>query len=322
MLNKVDVFSKMTEDMKRVLDKQEELSQSAFATDVGFSEMRENYIKERTFWNEGGPDVTKIVNDYISGPHGEIPVRYYYPIENDNMPAIIYIHGGGFVVGSLDTHDRIMRIIANKTKAVVVGVDYKLSPEAKFPVALEECVAVAEYIHENGSNHSIDGQKIVFAGDSGGANLSFAANLYLRDEKKDNSYIKGMLLYYGAYGLKDSISMRLLGGPWDGLTKSDLDYYYDCYIRNEDDKESKYFNCFNADLSYGIPPSYIASAELDPLIDDSKLLANIMKNSGQTYLYEEFTGVIHAFLHHSRILKDAELAMENGAKFIKEYLYK
>ena len=102
--------------------------------------MRENYVRERRFWNEGGPVMAKTVERTSEGPMGEFMARYYYPVEAEKLPVIEFIHGGGFVVGSPDTHDRVCRILAEKTGAVVVSVDYHLSPESKYPTNIQECV--------------------------------------------------------------------------------------------------------------------------------------------------------------------------------------
>lgn len=357
--NKADVLSLINPQMKRVLAKQQELAGDAFATDVGFEEMRENYVRERRFWNEGGPRMARIVDDAVTGMDGStIPVRYYYPsiaprsIEERAVPstgeqaarsldeqavpslseqaasspevpkrsvarpAIVYIHGGGFVVGSPDTHDRITRMLADRTGAVVVSVDYPLSPEAKYPAALEACVSVARYLHEQGAAHGIDGEDLSFAGDSGGANLSLASFLYLRDEDGDASFVRSLLLFYGMYGLKDSRSYRLYGGPWDGMDAADMDYYFDCYCADKaSDLESPYLNCFNADLERDVPPCYIAAARYDPLLDDSLLLAEMLETAGLRCELEVFDGVLHAFLHHSRMLDAAQRALDHGASF-------
>lgn len=319
-MNKIDVPNRVNEHMKEVLAKQQELADAAFATDAGFDEMRANYSAERRFWNEGGPQPSRIVEDALPGPHGEIPVRFYYPSGEKNLPALIYLHGGGFVVGNIDTHDRIMRILCEQSGAVVVGIDYRLSPEAKFPSAIEETVAVAQHLHAKGAAYDIDGNNLSFAGDSAGANLCLGAALYLRDEEDDCSFIKTLILYYGLFGLHDSVSQRLLGGSWDGLTRADIDYYLACYCTDvEKDTQSPYLDCFRADYSKGLPACYIAAAEYDPLRDDSMLLALLCKENGITYHYEMYKGVIHAFLHHSRMLNEASDALEHGAAFFREH---
>ena len=240
-MNKLDVLSKINPQMKAVLAKEDELAGDANDTSVGFEKMRENYVAGRAFWCEGGPVMAEKLDAEVDGPYGASPVRYYYPTAaaaagraagKPAMPAIVYVHGGGFVLGNLDTHDRVCRVLASHAGVPVVAVDYRLSPEAKFPSAVEEVAAVASYLHEQGARHGIDGERLSFAGDSGGAHLGLAATMYLREEKGASDFVKCCLLYYGWFGLTDSSSMRLLGGPWDGLTEADWQFYMQMYAND------------------------------------------------------------------------------------------
>lgn len=324
MGNKLDVLNLISPGMKAVLAKEDELAGDANDTSAGFEKMRENYVLGRAYWVEGGPEMHEKVDDKIAGPNGPIPVRYYYPAplaEGELAPAIVYVHGGGFVLGNLDTHDRICRVLAEHAGVPVVAVDYRLSPEAKFPSAVEETAAVASYLHEHGSAHGIDGGRLGFAGDSGGAHLNLAATMYLREERGDSSFVKCLLLFYGWFGLTDSSSMRLLGGPWDGLTEEDWKFYMDLYADDPAELETNpYANLFLNDLTKGVPPCYIAAAEFDPLRDDSATLAAICKQYGTPYRHEVFEGTIHAFLHYTKMLDAANDALEHGATFYREQL--
>ncbi|AZU60183.1 acetyl esterase [Neobacillus mesonae] len=314
--NKYNAYKMMTPEMLETLKKQNELVDDAFSTDVTFEEMRENYIKERKFWNEGGPEPQKTIDIRVEGPYGPIPIRFHYPIRRTGKGAVVYIHGGGFVVGNLDTHSKIIRLLMNETESVVIGIDYHLAPEYKYPTQVEECAFIVEWLRAHSEEYDIDRNDIALAGDSAGANLSLAAALYLRDTKQDISYLRGLLLYYGAYGLTDSKSMRLFGGDYDGLSRKDLLAYTKMYI-GEENADLRYFDCFSNDLTKGVPPCYIACGELDPLLDDSKLLFDILKYNKGKVEFEEFKGVIHAFLHHSRILPEAIKAIQHGAVFYK-----
>ncbi|MCT4563824.1 MAG: acetyl esterase [Maledivibacter sp.] len=316
--NKLNVFSRMTKQMKEVLRIQDERAKDAFVTGDDFDELREAYVIERKYWNEGGPSVENIRNMTINGPHGDIPIRIYYPNKKSINSCCVFIHGGGFVVGNMDTHDRIMRTLSNYADVAVIGIDYRLSPENKFPVALEECVALVEYLHNYGENHGIDGNNISLAGDSGGASLSLATTLFLRNKKEDISYITSLILYYGGFGLKDSMSMRLFGGPWDGLTRKDINYYCNCYVKNEGDKDNPYLDCLSADLTYGIPSTYICVGDLDPLLDDSLALEKILTENGIKCKCDVYKGLLHSFLHYSKILEEAKDALKKGAEFMKE----
>ena len=317
MENKVSIDELMTDQMKAVLaTTAENAGEDAFATDCGFAEMRDNYTKERAFWNEGGPVMAKTIDKMFDGPMGEFLVRFYYPVEAEALPVIEFIHGGGFVVGNPDTHDRVCRILAHKTGAVVASVDYHLSPESKFPTCIKECALVAKHVHENGAELGIDGNDLSFAGDSGGAVLSMATNLWLRDEEGDNSYVKSLLLYYGFYGLTDSVSRRLYGNELDGMRKEDLDYYMECWLTDvEKELQSPYIDMLRNDLKTNMCPCYIAAAGLDPLVDDSAALHKVLDLNGIDNKFEVFEGVLHAFVHYSRMLDEANDCIEHSATF-------
>ncbi|MCL2782864.1 MAG: acetyl esterase [Propionibacteriaceae bacterium] len=316
--NKLPVHELMSQAMKDVVDKSNELSPDAYVTDDGFEAMRAAYNLERRYWNEGGPTMRLTVDAAVTTPMGQVPVRFHIPWAQSPAPAIIYVHGGGFVLGNLDTHDRIMRTLAADTGATVIGVDYSLSPEAKFPVALYQCATVAHHLHDEGEKYGVDGTRLAFAGDSGGAMLSLATYLYLRDTG-DASYIDALLLYYGLFGLRDSPSRRLFGGPWDGLTEADLDYYMSCYLERPEDARSPYVDCLSADLD-GLPPCFVAAAELDPLRDDSEALATMLGKHGVAHQHIVYPGVLHGFLHNSRHLDTAVDALREGSAFFTDVI--
>lgn len=326
-MNKIDVLSKINEGMRAVLAKEDELAGNANDTSAGFEQMRLNYTAGRAYWVEGGPKMAEKIDCKVEGPHGKIPVRLYYPTKDrasleqagETLPGIVYAHGGGFVLGNLDTHDRICRVLASKSGAVVVAVDYRLSPEAKFPVAVEEVAHVAKHVHEQGGAWGIDGNRLAFAGDSGGAHLGLAATMYLREELGGSAFVKCLLLFYGWYGLKDSASQRLLGGPWDGLTEAEWQWYKELYATDTAELEtSPYANLFLNDLTRDMPSCYIAAAEFDPLKDDSTALATICEEHGIPCRFEMFEGVIHAFLHYTKMLDEANRALEHGAEYFRE----
>lgn len=319
MVNKYDVPSMWTKQMGRVVAKTNELAADAYDTSAGLEAMRAGYGIERAFWNAGGPQPARVRDDRIPTAYGEVGVRAYYPVDAETLPCIVYIHGGGFVLGNPDTHDRITRILADRTGAVVVSVDYSLSPEAKYPQALEECVAVVQHLRGNAGQWGIRADDISLAGDSGGAMHSLATYLYLRDELQAAEGIRCLLLFYGFYGLRDSTSWRLLGGTWDGLTPDDWHYYIGTYLNSPDEISAPYVDLFSHDMLTGMPPCYIAAADLDPLLDDSRLLHAILTAGGVPHRYEEFKGVIHAFLHNSRMLDEANDALEHASTFHRDY---
>ncbi len=315
--NKLPVLDLISPQMRAVLDKSAELAPDAYATDVSLDQQRLAYGRERRYWNEGGPVMAATIDDRIPTPHGEVAIRCYLPVPDVDLPAVIYVHGGGWVVGNLDTHDRIMRALAADSGAAVIGLDYSLSPEAKFPVAIEQAAALARHLLDQPGRYHLDGTRLAFAGDSGGAAMCLGTTLLLRDQGFGVGAVKALILYYGLFGLRDSASRRLLGGPWDGLTEADLDYYLDAYLADSAAMRSPYLDCLSADLSWGVPATYLASAEFDPLRDDSTALEQILIGHGVDCRHEQFPGVLHAFLHNSRMLDAAVVALRHGGDFLR-----
>ena len=145
-----------------------------------------------------------------------------------------------------------------------------------------------------------------------------ATNLWLRDEEGDNSFVKSLLLYYGFYGLADSVSRRLYGWDIDGMRKEDLEYYNRCWLNDlAAESGAPYVDMLSNDLKSNMAPCYIAAAALDPLRDDSECLARVLTNNGIDNSFEVFDGVLHAFVHYSRMLDAATACIEHSAEFWK-----
>ncbi|HMO12082.1 MAG TPA: alpha/beta hydrolase fold domain-containing protein [Actinotalea sp.] len=326
-LTTAPVLDRISDQMRAVLATSADLAADASATGAGLAQVRHAYRVERRFGNEGGPTMARTVDAVVDTPHGQVAVRCHLPGDRQDLPVVVYLHGGGWVLGDLDTHDRIMRALAHESGAAVLGVDYALAPEATFPVAVEQCAAVVRHLlggagpGDGGLGRTaglpVDGRRIALAGDSAGANLALATTLLLRDHGGAGSAsLTALALYYGLYGLRDSVSRRLFGGPWDGLTEADLAYYTESYLADPAQARSPYVDCLGADLG-GVPPCYLASAELDPLRDDSAALGQLLASAGVEVEHDVFDGVLHGFLHYSRMLDDSVVALQRGGAFLR-----
>jgi acetyl esterase len=318
-INKPDYRKRLTPQMTQVVDH----ILGWTAAHPPTENWRQDYIEERRFWNEGGPVPVKTLDLEVSGKAGTIPVRLHYPAENPaathGEAVTVFIHGGGYYLGNNDTHSKIMRLFARESGTVVVGVDYHLAPEYKFPVQLEDTVAVVRYFQQNGGTYGLDPGRINLSGDSGGATLALAAALYLRDQAEGNAFIKSLILYYGAYGMRDSVSLRLYGNEIDGIMREYASNYYDEGYINPSDLKSPYYDLLNNDLTRGIPPVFLGCGDIDPLLDNSAVLAEILKDKGLPVEYRIYPGIMHAFLHYSRMLPEAGEALRQGAEFLKKY---
>ena len=174
----------------RVLEMQEEYA-AAFDTSLvnTIEEMRAAYNEERKMWNTGGPVMAETVDFDVPYEGDKVPVRLLRPVKAEKLPVIFFMHGGGFVEGNNDTHSMAQRKLAAYSGCVVIGIDYSLAPEIKYPRAIKECVAVCHYVSEHADEYGIDPEKIGFAGDSGGANMAMGVCMCLRDEGFDVSKI-------------------------------------------------------------------------------------------------------------------------------------
>lgn len=318
--NKPDSLQWVSPQQEKVLRMQKEYAESAFDTSAGtYEDMRAGYRKERAMWNSGGPVMEVSQDIEVPFENRTVRTRLLRPTKDGVLPVLFYIHGGGMVVGDNDTHGLVQRKLALFSGCAVIGIDYTLSPEAKYPTPIHEECAAVHYFIEHAAEYGLDPTRIGFAGDSGGANMSMGVIMCLRDAGFDMSIIRGTLLYYGGYGLSDSASKKMYGGAWDGLTEQDLQYYNDMYLGDQPSTECPYYNIYLNDLSLPVPPCFIVAAELDPLRDDSFLLYRLLSEKKMECEYHEYIGALHAFLHYSKVMDDAEDALRRGAHFFARH---
>ncbi|MBW7983648.1 acetyl esterase [Enterobacillus tribolii] len=316
--NKLDFLGQLSPEMIDVLRYQRE--HAASSGEMSLPEARLHYQQERRFWNEGGPQMERITDVDVPYEEGVVRTRLFCPQQRISNGCLFYLHGGGFVVGNLDTHDRIMRLLAQESGCVVIGVDYTLAPEARFPRAIKEIAAVSRFFRQHSTQYQLDLTCCGYAGDSAGALLALSACLWMRDHGEDISGIRALLLYYGLYGLQDSRTRRWYGGEWDGLTQVDLRYYQQMYLARESDMHSPHYCIFNNDLAHAMPACFIAACEFDPLRDDSETLATVLQEKNIHCEYRVYPGTLHAFLHYSRMMKAAGQAIADGAAFFRTFV--
>jgi acetyl esterase len=276
---------------------------------------RAAYAHERAFWNAVRPPLAAVEALSLPGAGGPIACRLYRPALVPSLPALVYFHGGGWVVGSLDTHDRIMRLLAEKSGAIVLGIDYRLAPEHKFPAAHDDAAAALRYVQRHGREWGIDPARLAVGGDSAGANLALASCLGL--DAAERAALRLQLLFYGCFGLRDSNSIRACNDAAYGLTGADMERYRGHLMRSPADFDDPRLNNLAADLA-GLPPAFLGAAELDCLLDDSRAMAARMAASGVSHKLTIYPGVLHGFLHYSRMLDTAMRALDESAAALKQ----
>lgn len=284
----------------------------------GIEQVRERQEAARAIWNEGGPQMAEQRDLTIPGPFRDVPCRLYKPRAGTDMPLWIYLHGGGFRLGSPLSNDRQMREIAERWGGAILSCDYVHVPEHRFPDPVDEVFAVVKWIAENPGALGIDPDRIAIGGASAGASVSFGVTFEARDHLP--ALIKAVVSLYGVVDDNlDSESMLTLGGGDFQLTRDGVGEIYDNYVTDSVHRaDARVFATkgFFTDL----PPVFIAAAELDPLRDDSVLLAELITDSGQPVRLKVYPGVLHAFFGYSSMIDRAQELITDTATFLTETL--
>ncbi|HVY13579.1 MAG TPA: alpha/beta hydrolase, partial [Rhodopila sp.] len=223
--------------------------------------------------------VAKVENRDMQGPGGSLALRIYTPLGEGPFPLIVYFHGSGFVVCSLDTHDLLCRNLCAGTGCVVVSVDYRLAPEHKFPAAVEDCLAATRWAQANASGLGADPGRVIVAGDSAGGNLATVTALRIRDE--GGPRLLAQLLIYpvtdhwtsGAPSLEENAEGY-------GLGKAGMIWFWDHYLSDPSQATHPHVSPMRANDLGRLPPALILTAEYDPLRDEGEFYADKLRAAG------------------------------------------
>jgi acetyl esterase len=228
------------------------------------------------------------------GPGGDLVLRIYTPVAagGEALPAIVYLHGGGFVVGDLDCYDSLCRTLANEASCRVISVDYRLAPEHPFPAAVEDCFAALKWIEANAPDLSVDANRLAVAGDSAGANLA-AVMCLLAKQNRGTPQIAFQLLIYPAtrVGLKSAYAF----GSGYFLDSRTIERFHGYYVPNTADPADPRLSPLEAKDVSALPPAYIVTAGFDPLRDEAIAYAEKLKQAGVTVTQVDYPTMIHGF---------------------------
>jgi acetyl esterase len=262
------------------------------------------------------PPIYAIENFSVAAPDGPIAVRGYRPSNVANLPATIYCHGGGFVVGDLDTHDALCRSLALSSNCTVFSVDYRLAPESKFPGAVHDCYRVLTWLAENAAILNIDGAHLAACGDSSGANLVIAAALLAR---QSGPRLRHLGLFYPITDATcDTGSMHEFATGYL-LTRAAMQWFWSLYLDDPADASNPLASILHAFMS-GLPPTTIITAELDPLRDEGELFAERLRAAGVPVTARRFEGMIHGFVGMPHVTPAAASAIEFLAASLRSAL--
>jgi acetyl esterase len=271
------------------------------------------------FLDEGPLPAVGIERLSIPGPGGPLPVRVYRPLDEPAPPALLYFHGGGFVLNGVRTHDRLLRRLALSTGAAVVAPDYAKAPEHRFPRQHEEGFAAMEWLTREGGSLGIDAGAIAVAGDSAGANLALATALACRDRGLPGP-VAG-LLFYGMYARDfDTPSHRAFGAGRHGLSTARMRWYWDHLLGPGATEPDARAAPLGADLS-GLPPMLLVGAGRDCLLDDTLRLADRLRAAGVRHELRVSPRLPHGFAAMTRLVDAADAAVSDAMAWLRSGFY-
>lgn len=280
-------------------------------------EARAQMAEGSKVWNRELPPMAEARDFSIEGDAGPIALRLLRPENVETEGAVLYLHGGGFVLGSLYTHHRLMRCLAIESRATVIGVDYRLAPEHPFPAGLEDCVRAARWLRDEAKTLGIDPERLVLAGDSAGANLALATLLQLRDQ--GDALPSGAALFYGCYWSRlGTESHRRFGGGGYRLSSEEMGWFWRHYL-GERGRGNVYAEPMDADLS-GLPPLFLNYGEVDPLADDTRELLARLDRAGVVHDCVSYPGLVHGFLQMTSRVRPAAEAMTEAGRALQDML--
>src|SRR5215831_12026991 len=248
--------------------------------------------------------VAKIEERLFPGPGGATRVRLYWPQGAAPAPAIVYFHGGGHVIGSLDTHDFVARNLCGGAEAMVASVDYRMGPEDKFPAAVDDCFAALEWVHANAAGLGADPRRIGVHGDSAGANLAAVVALLARDAGGPKLRLQSLVYPVADYNLGGDSYNKYAGGC-GLLTKAAMVWFRNHYLRSPADADDWRASPIKAASFAGVAAAIVVTAECDVLHDEGQRYAETLRRAGVPVEYREYPGMIHGFFGMVPAVDDA-----------------
>ncbi len=264
-------------------------------------------------WGDSDP-VDHIEDHRLTTPGTPLLVRSYRPTTERELPAVVFFHGGGWVIGSIETHDGLCRKLAKAAECAVFSVEYRLAPEHPFPAAVEDAVAAVRWVHANASLLRVDPVRLSVAGDSAGGNLAAVA---ARSHARQGQHLASQVLIYPVTdGRVDTASYDANA---DGcfVTRADMQWFFAHYAKSTSDLQHPDFAPLRAADLTGLPPAYIATCELDPLRDDGILYGARLRDAGVPVTLEEWQGMIHGFALMRTVTPAADELLDRVVAFLR-----
>lgn len=271
-------------------------------------EARASFVRNQRDWIWAPAPMAETRELAVPGAAGALAARLHRPIADGDLPVVLFVHGGGWTFGSIDTHDGMMRCLALASGCAVLGFDYRLAPEHPFPAPLDDALAVLAHVEAGGLGPGYDRRRLALAGDSAGATLSLGALIARRDAGAPLP--AAAALFYGCYAPIFDTPSHARNGDGRYLLRTEMMRWYWSNFLGPAAPQEAPGACapLGADLS-GLPPLYLNAAGLDPLLDDTTLLADRLAAAGTRFRLDVFPGVVHGFMRFGRDLSAARAAV-------------
>lgn len=259
------------------------------------------------------PAVASVDDGAFAGPGGEIRFRRYRPLGAivGQLPTLIYYHGGGFVIGNLDTHDSTCRRLANKSRCQVIAIDYRLAPEYPFPAPTDDGLAAFRHIRDNAASFAADPARIAVGGDSAGGAIAAVVCQAARDRGEETPAFQ-MLIYPATDSSRESRSRQKFAEGYF-LTRELMEWFWDAYAPDGTDQTDLRLSPLLAEDFKGLPPAFVLTAGFDPLRDEGRAYADRLIDAGIKTTYVNYPGTIHGFFSLTRFLQQGLKANDEAA---------
>jgi acetyl esterase len=275
------------------------------------ADARAYYLERRFFTQPEPPHVGALRELQAPGPAGTIRLRSYRPLGTPDdavLPVLVYFHGGGWVIGDLETHDTLCRELSNLSGTAVIAVDYRLAPEHRFPAAVDDAIAATQWISDNAASLHVDANRLAVGGDSAGGNLAAVVALHARDTGK--LPIAFQLLIYPATDQRRGAPSHTSNGQGYLLTSDTITYFHDHYITQPEQDLDWRCSPLLHDSHAGLPPAFILTAGYDPLRDEGLQYAQALTEAGVNATLVNFERQIHGFILMGKAIDEANVAVQ------------
>ena len=281
---------------------------------------RQMYEMTSPMLDAQGVEVAGQEDRKIPGPSGEIPIRIYSPLEANGgpLPLMVFFHGGGFVVGSINTHNVTCKLLANACGCKLISVDYRMAPGSKFPIPVLDCWAATQWAAENAAELGADASRLAVAGDSAGGNLAAVMTQIARQEGGPS--IAYQMLIYPVTDTGNDTESRNEFATGYFLEKAGMDWFHDQYTSSETDWADFRCSPLKAEDFSGLPPAHVVTAGFDPLRDEGIAYADKLKAAGVPTTHINYEGMIHGFFNMTGVIDEARRAISTAGEEFKRVL--